>query len=148
MNLSSSMINDIFRMSLLPLLSKHLRKYVCNFNRCGVRAAHRRISKRRRSARRRTICHERRLCDLQILQKADDSTLKLVNIDENQKKGVAPAIFLKVAQSPIFTSVVMVVVLANAIFTATIRHTHNEKIDQRNYKLYRNIEVAPLSLSR
>lgn len=76
-----------------------------------------------------------------MLQKADDSTLKLVNIDENQKKGVAPAIFLKIVQSPIFTTVVMIVVLANTIFTATIHHTHNERIDRRNLDLYHKIEV-------
>ena len=78
---------------------------------------------------------------VQVLQKADDSTLKLVNIDENQKKGVAPAIFLKIVQSPIFTTVVMIVVLTNTIFTATIHHTHNERIDRRNLELYHQIEV-------
>ncbi|CAF1557588.1 unnamed protein product, partial [Adineta ricciae] len=54
-----------------------------------------------------------------VLQKADDSTLKLVNIDENKKKGVAPAICMKIVQSPVFTTVVMIVVLANTVFTAT-----------------------------
>ena len=76
-----------------------------------------------------------------MLQKADDSTLKLVNIDENKKKGVAPAIFLKIAQSPVFTTIVMIVVLANTIFTATIKHTHNEEIDRKNRELYYKIEV-------
>lgn len=76
-----------------------------------------------------------------ILQKSDDSTLKLVNIDDNKKKGVAPAICLKIVQSPIFTTIVMVVVLANTIFTATIKHTHNEKLDERNHKIYHKIEV-------
>ena len=75
-----------------------------------------------------------------VLQKADDSTLKLVNIDENKKKGVAPAICLKIVRSPIFTTIVMVVVLANTIFTATIRHTHNQEIDESNRKLYHRIE--------
>jgi hypothetical protein len=64
-----------------------------------------------------------------------------VNIDENKKKGVAPAVFLKIAQSPVFTTVVMVVVLANTIFTATIKHTHNEKVDTRNREIYLKIEV-------
>ncbi|CAF2374451.1 unnamed protein product [Rotaria sp. Silwood2] len=76
-----------------------------------------------------------------ILQKADDSTLKLVNIDENKKKGVAPAIFLKMVQSPLFTTIVMIVVLANTIFTATIKHTHNETIDKKNRDLYHKIET-------
>ena len=71
-----------------------------------------------------------------------------MNIDENQKKGVAPAIFLKIAQSPIFTTVVMMVVLANTIFTATIRHTHNEDIDRRNLELYHKIEVNRLFSSK
>jgi hypothetical protein len=35
----------------------------------------------------------------------------------------------------------MVVVLANTIFTATIKHTHNEAIDQRNRNIYHKIEV-------
>jgi hypothetical protein len=76
-----------------------------------------------------------------ILEKADDSTLKLVNIDEHKKKGVAPAICLKVVQSSIFTTIVMIVVLANTIFTATIKHTHNEEIDRRNRDIYHKIEV-------
>lgn len=127
-------------MSLLPLLSKHLPKYVCNSNRCGDHVEHRPISKRRRSKTKWKTYVDERLC-FQILQKSDDSTLKLVNIDESQKKGVAPAIFLKMVQSPIFTTVVMIVVLANTIFTATIRHTHNEEIDRRNFHLYHKIEV-------
>ena len=76
-----------------------------------------------------------------VLQKSDDNTLKLVNIDENKKKGVAPAVFLKIAQSPIFTTIVMIVVLGNTIFTATIKHTHNEVIDKRNRELYHKIET-------
>ena len=84
------------------------------------------------------------LSDIQatkVLQKADDSILKLVDIDENKKKGVAPAIFVKIAQSPIFTTVVMIVVLANTICTATIKHTHNEQIDRRNREIYHKIEI-------
>ncbi len=84
--------------------------------------------------------------DIQVLQKADDSTLKLVNIDDNKKKGVAPAICLKIVQSPVFTTVVMVVVLANTVFTATIKHTHNEEVDQKNLELYHKIEVRQTSL--
>ena len=80
-----------------------------------------------------------------MLQKSEDSTLKLVNIDENKKKGVAPAVFVRIVQSPIFTSVVMFVVLANTIFTATIRHTHNEAIDRRNRDIYHKIEVELIS---
>ncbi|CAF1146613.1 unnamed protein product [Adineta steineri] len=76
-----------------------------------------------------------------ILQKADDSTLKLVNIDENKKKGVAPAICLKVVQSSAFTTMVMIVVLANTIFTATIKHTHNERVDRENREIYHKIET-------
>ena len=76
-----------------------------------------------------------------ILEKADDHTLKLVNIDEHKKKGVAPAICLKIVQSPIFTTIVMIVVLANTIFTATIKHTHNKEIDRRNRIFYHRIEV-------
>jgi hypothetical protein len=44
-------------------------------------------------------------------------------------------------QSPAFTTVVMIVVLANTIFTATIKHTHNPKIDKRNLEIYHKIEV-------
>ncbi|CAF3919926.1 unnamed protein product [Rotaria sp. Silwood2] len=75
-----------------------------------------------------------------VLQKAGNSTLKLVNRDK-KKKGVAPAIFLKIAQSPVFTTTVMIVVLANTIFTATIKHTHNEKLDKKNREFYHKIET-------
>ncbi|CAF3639514.1 unnamed protein product [Adineta steineri] len=81
------------------------------------------------------------IASTKILQRVDDNTLKLVNIDENKKAGVAPAIFVKIIQSPIFTTVVMVAVLANTIFTATIKHTHNEAIDERNLKIYHTIET-------
>ena len=81
----------------------------------------------------------------QVLQKADDSTLKLVNIDDNKKKGVAPAICLKMVLSPVFTTMVMIIVLANTTFTATISHTHNVEIDARNRELYHKIEVSMCS---
>jgi hypothetical protein len=35
----------------------------------------------------------------------------------------------------------MIVVLANTVFTATIKHTHNEQVDRRNRELYHKIEV-------
>ena len=66
----------------------------------------------------------------------------MVNIDENKKKGVAPAICLKIVQSSVFTTIVMIVVLANTIFTATIKHTHNEERDRKNRDLYHKIEVG------
>lgn len=84
------------------------------------------------------------LSDIQatkVLQKADDSTLKLVDIDENKKKGVAPVVFVKIVQSPIFTTIVMIVVLANMVCTATIRHTHNKELDRRNREIYYKIEI-------
>jgi hypothetical protein len=40
----------------------------------------------------------------------------------------------------------MVVVLANTVFTATIKHTHNEEVDQKNRELYHKIEVKKTSL--
>ncbi|CAF4995063.1 unnamed protein product, partial [Rotaria sp. Silwood1] len=76
-----------------------------------------------------------------ILQKSDNNTLKLINIDDNKKKGIAPAIFLKIARSSMFTTIVMLVVLTNTIFTATIKHTHNEKINKQNREFYRKIET-------
>mgnify|MGYP001114927233 CR=1 FL=1 len=76
-----------------------------------------------------------------VLQKIEDSTLKLVNIDESKKKGIAPAFCLRIVQSPIFTTIAMIVVLANTIFTATIKHTHNKEVDERNRRLYHRIET-------
>jgi hypothetical protein len=35
----------------------------------------------------------------------------------------------------------MIVLLANTIFTATIKHTHNEQIDRRNRLIYHKIET-------
>ncbi|CAF3959247.1 unnamed protein product [Rotaria sordida] len=76
-----------------------------------------------------------------ILQKDHTKKLKLVNRNEKQKKGVVRTLFLKIVQSSIFTTIVMLVVLANAIFTATIKHTHNEEIDKRNLQFYHKIET-------
>jgi len=41
----------------------------------------------------------------------------------------------------------MVAVLANTIFTATIKHTHNPVIDRRNKDICRKIEVERKILS-
>ena len=38
----------------------------------------------------------------------------------------------------------LLLVLANAIITATMKHTHKEIVDRRTIRLYKNIEVLTI----
>ena len=77
----------------------------------------------------------------QIFEKTDEG-LKLVKINANKAKGLAPELFQKILRSSFFNMFMLLLVLTNAIITATIRHTHKERIDNRTTKNYRNIEVS------
>ena len=71
-----------------------------------------------------------------------DQGLKLVVVDENKTKGLAPHIFQRILRSSLFNMTMLLLVLANAIITATIKHTHKEKIDKRTFERYYYIEVT------
>ena len=77
---------------------------------------------------------------VQIFEQTDEG-LKLVKIDENKPQGLAPKIFLRCLRSPWFNMSMLVLVLVNALITASIRHTHREMVDKRTLKFYKNIEV-------
>ena len=77
----------------------------------------------------------------QILEKTNEG-LKLVKIDENKPQGLAPDLFQKILRSPWFNIAMLLLVLANAVITATIKHTHKEVVDRRTMKFYRNIEIV------
>jgi hypothetical protein len=76
-----------------------------------------------------------------VLKKIDDFNLKLIDIDENEYKGYAPDLFRKFLKSPIFRTIIIIVIFANTMFTATIKHTHNEIIDRKNRNFYYKAEV-------
>jgi hypothetical protein len=67
--------------------------------------------------------------------------LKLVMVDDNKLHGIAPEIFQKIARSSWFNMALLLLVLANAVITASIKHTHKEVVDKRTLKLYYYIEV-------
>jgi hypothetical protein len=52
-----------------------------------------------------------------------------------------PEIFQKIARSSWFNMALLLLVLANAVITASIKHTHKEVVDKRTLKLYYYIEV-------
>lgn len=76
----------------------------------------------------------------QVLEKTEDG-LKLVTIDDNKPRGLAPEIFQKTLRSSWFNMTMLLLVLANAVITATLKHTHKEVIDKRTLRRYYHIEV-------
>ncbi|XP_050361500.1 sodium leak channel NALCN isoform X3 [Nymphalis io] len=71
----------------------------------------------------------------------DDNGWKLVTIDENKHSGSAPEIFHKMLRSAYFRLIVMGVVLANGIITATMNFKHDDNPREFFYEKYYYIEV-------
>ncbi len=67
--------------------------------------------------------------------------MKLVIKDEKKSQGIAPQIFVKILHSSWFNITIMILVLANAIITATIKHTHKESVDKKILQRYYYVEV-------
>ncbi|XP_061707106.1 sodium leak channel NALCN isoform X1 [Cydia pomonella] len=72
----------------------------------------------------------------------DDNCWKLVTIDENKHSGTAPEIFHKMLRSAYFRLLVMGVVLANGIITATMNFKHDGNPREFFYEKYYYIEIA------
>ncbi|XP_060526683.1 sodium leak channel NALCN isoform X2 [Cylas formicarius] len=72
----------------------------------------------------------------------DDRGWKLVTLDDNKHGGVAPDFCQKVLQSPYFRTLVMGVILANAIVTASMRFKHDARPRQVFYEKYYYIELG------
>ncbi|XP_045535960.1 sodium leak channel non-selective protein [Papilio machaon] len=73
---------------------------------------------------------------------SDDNGWKLVTIDENKHSGSAPEIFHKMLRSAYFRLLVMGVVLANGIITATMNFKHDDNPREFFYQKYYYIEIA------
>ncbi|XP_052746818.1 sodium leak channel NALCN isoform X4 [Bicyclus anynana] len=71
----------------------------------------------------------------------DDNGWKLVTIDENKHSGSAPNAFHKTLRSAYFRLLVMGVVLANGIITATMNFKHDDNPREFFYEKYYYIEV-------
>ncbi|XP_018580232.1 sodium leak channel non-selective protein isoform X2 [Anoplophora glabripennis] len=72
----------------------------------------------------------------------DDRGWKLVTLDENKHGGLAPEFCHKILRSPHFRLLVMCVILANGIVTATMRFRHDERPRQVFYEKYYYIELG------
>ncbi|KAJ8977287.1 hypothetical protein NQ317_015572 [Molorchus minor] len=72
----------------------------------------------------------------------DDRGWKLVTLDENKHGGLAPEFCHKILRSPHFRLLVMAVILANGIVTATMRFKHDERPRQVFYEKYYYIELG------
>ncbi|XP_053680728.1 sodium leak channel NALCN [Anopheles nili] len=72
----------------------------------------------------------------------DDSGWKLVTIDDNKHGGIAPETCHTILRSPYFRMLVMTVVLANGIVTATMHFKHDGRQRQVFYEKYYYIEIA------
>lgn len=72
----------------------------------------------------------------------DDNGWKLVTLDENKHGGLASPICHAILRSPHFRMVVMFVILANGITTATMSFKHDEKPRHTYYDNYYYAEIA------
>ncbi|EEZ98774.1 sodium leak channel NALCN [Tribolium castaneum] len=72
----------------------------------------------------------------------DDRGWKLVTLDENKHGGLAPQFCHTILQSPHFRLIVMGVILANGIVTATMRFKHDERPREVFYEKYYYMEVG------
>jgi len=77
----------------------------------------------------------------QIFERTEHG-LKLVTIDENKADGKFAVALQRITRSPYFNMSMLLLVLANAVITATIKHSHKEVKDRKNLEFYRNIEVG------
>lgn len=77
----------------------------------------------------------------QILS-GDDTGWKLITIDDNKHGGLAPEICHTILRSPYFRLLVMSVILANGIVTATMHFKHDGRPRQVFYEKYYYIEMA------
>ncbi|XP_046820386.1 sodium leak channel non-selective protein isoform X1 [Vespa crabro] len=72
----------------------------------------------------------------------DDNGWKLVTLDENKHGGLASPICHAILRSPHFRMVVMCIILANGITTATMSFKHDEKPRHTYYDNYYYAEIA------
>nr|CAH7755460.1 unnamed protein product [Callosobruchus chinensis] len=81
-------------------------------------------------------------CSASQILVGDDQGWKLVTVDENKHGGLAPEFCHKILRSPHFRLLVMCVILANAIVTATMRFRHDNRPRHIFYERYYYIELG------
>ncbi|XP_066250989.1 sodium leak channel NALCN isoform X4 [Euwallacea similis] len=72
----------------------------------------------------------------------DDRGWKLVTLDDNKHGSTAPDFCQKILQSPYFRSLVMGVILANAVVTASMRFKHDKTPREVFYEKYYFLELG------
>ncbi|XP_031343875.1 sodium leak channel non-selective protein-like isoform X3 [Photinus pyralis] len=72
----------------------------------------------------------------------DDRGWKLVTLDENKHAGLAPNVCHKILRSPHFRLLVMCIILANGVVTATMHFKHDERPRSDFYTKYYYIEIG------
>ncbi|XP_034113100.1 sodium leak channel NALCN isoform X2 [Drosophila sulfurigaster albostrigata] len=85
--------------------------------------------------------HIQKTAASQILS-GNDSGWRLVTIDDNKHGGLAPETCHAILRSPYFRMLVMTVILANGIVTATMAFKHDGRPRHIFYERYYYIEVA------
>ncbi|KAL7742638.1 hypothetical protein ACLKA6_002005 [Drosophila palustris] len=85
--------------------------------------------------------HIQKTAASQILS-GNDSGWRLVTIDDNKHGGLAPETCHAILRSPYFRMLVMTVILANGIVTATMAFKHDGRPRHVFYEKYYYIEVA------
>lgn len=77
---------------------------------------------------------------LQILT-GDDNGWKLVTLDDNKDNGLAPPICQTILRSASFRLLMMGIILANGVVTATMHFKHDERPREIFYENYYYVEV-------
>ncbi|XP_077301689.1 sodium leak channel non-selective protein na [Arctopsyche grandis] len=72
----------------------------------------------------------------------DDTGWKLVTLDDNKHSGIAPERCQQILRSAYFRLLVMTVILANGIVTATMSFKHDGRLRSVFYEKYYCIEIA------
>ncbi|KAJ6641408.1 Sodium leak channel NALCN [Pseudolycoriella hygida] len=72
----------------------------------------------------------------------DDTCWKLITIDDSKHGGIAPDLCHAILRSPYFRMIVMTVILANGIVTASMNFKHDGRPRQVFYEHYYYIELA------
>ena len=85
------------------------------------------------------------VCSKKIFERTENG-LRLVKVDDEIKQGLGPSVFQKIVRSPFFNMSMLLLVLTNAIITATMKFTHKEKDDKKMVEIYYKIEVSIMNI--
>ncbi len=84
------------------------------------------------------------LCAQVLKRDPDTDSWKMDTVDENKPRGLAPLFFQRILKTAWFHLMILMLVLANAIFTATIHFDHDKIDPYQKIDRYYYVEVSEL----